>query len=88
MVLAAALSARLGGVDEAFVARLTALLRRAGLPVQPPALGTERWLSLMRMDKKSEAGEIRFVLLDAPGRASMRPAPDALVAEVLAAHGG
>ncbi len=46
MVLAAALSARLGGVDEGFVARLTALLRRAGLPVQPPALGAERWLAL------------------------------------------
>ena len=88
MVLAAALSARLGGVDEAFVGRLTALVRRAGLPVQPPALGDERWLSLMRMDKKSEAGEIRFVLLDAPGRASMRPAPDALVTDVLRAHGG
>ncbi len=88
MVLAAALSARLGTVDEAFVARLTALLRRAGLPVQPPPLGPERWLSLMRMDKKSEAGEIRFVLLDAPGRASLRPAPDALVAELLRAHGG
>ena len=88
MVLAAALSARLGGVDEAFVGRLTALVRRAGLPVQPPALGVERWLSLMRMDKKSEAGEIRFVLLDAPGRASMRPAPDALVVDVLRAHGG
>jgi 3-dehydroquinate synthase len=88
MVLAAALSARLGGVDEAFVARLTALLRRAGLPVQPPALGAERWLALMRMDKKSEAGEIRFVLLDAPGRAALRPAPDALVADVLRAHGG
>ncbi|RVT53422.1 3-dehydroquinate synthase [Rubrivivax albus] len=88
MVLAAALSARLGGVDEAFVRRLTALVRRAGLPVQPPALGAERWLSLMRMDKKSEAGEIRFVLLDAPGKASMRPAPDALVTDVLRAHGG
>lgn len=88
MVLAAALSARLGGVDDRFVARLTALIQRAGLPVQPPTLGAERWLSLMRMDKKSEAGEIRFVLLDAPGQASMRPAPDALVAEVLAAYGG
>ncbi|MCP5286952.1 MAG: 3-dehydroquinate synthase [Burkholderiaceae bacterium] len=88
MVLAAALSARLSGVDDRFVARLTALIERAGLPVRPPALGAERWLSLMRMDKKSEAGEIRFVLLDAPGQASMRPAPDALVAEVLAAHGG
>jgi 3-dehydroquinate synthase len=39
----------------------------------------------MRLDKKAEAGEIRFVLLEAPGRAAMRPAPDALVLEVLRA---
>ncbi len=88
MVLAASLSARLGGVDDAFAHRLTALLARAGLPVQPPALGVQRWLSLMRMDKKSEAGEIRFVLLDAPGRAALRAVPDDVVADLLRAHGG
>jgi 3-dehydroquinate synthase len=86
MVLAAELSARLGLVAPAFVTRLTTLLRRAGLPVAAPPMPTERWLSLMRLDKKSEAGEIRFVLLDGVGRAQMRPAPDALVGEVIAAH--
>ncbi len=84
MVMAAHLSQRLGGVDAAFVARLTALIERAGLPVQGPALGAERYLSLMRVDKKSEGGEIRFVLLDRPGSAVVRAAPDALVREVLA----
>lgn len=88
MLLAAALSARLGGVDAAFVDRLRALLVAAGLPVQPPALGLQRWLALMRLDKKSEAGEIRFVVLQAPGRAALQPVPDALVADVLRAHGG
>jgi len=83
MVLAAELSARLGGVDAAFVQRLRALLERAGLPVQPPSLGVQRWLELMRMDKKSEAGEIRFVVLDAPGRASLRPVADAQVSALL-----
>ncbi|RYF63608.1 MAG: 3-dehydroquinate synthase, partial [Comamonadaceae bacterium] len=52
MVMAARLSQRLGGVDAAFVARLTALIARAGLPTQGPALGVERYLSLMRVDKK------------------------------------
>jgi 3-dehydroquinate synthase len=85
MVLAADLSARLGGIDPAFAQRLRALIARAGLPVRAPDLGGERWLSLMRLDKKAEAGEIRFVLLDAPGRAVMRPAPDTLVLEVLRA---
>jgi 3-dehydroquinate synthase len=87
MVLAAALSQRLGLVDAAFVARLRALVERAGLPVKPPALGLDRWLQLMRSDKKAQAGQIRFVLIEAPGRAVLRPAPDALVREVLAEHG-
>ena len=42
-----------------------------------------RYLQLMRVDKKAEAGEIRFVLIDGPGRASMRTAPDALVRRVI-----
>ena len=43
----------------------------------------ERYLELMRIDKKSEGGEIRFVLLDGPGRAQVRAAPDALVCSVI-----
>jgi 3-dehydroquinate synthase len=66
------------------VRRLTALVERAGLPVVAPALGTERYLELMRIDKKSEAGEIRFVVIDKPGTAVMRGAPDAVVREVIA----
>jgi len=84
MVMAAHLSQRLGGIDASFVQRLTALIQRAGLPVVAPALGAERYLELMRIDKKSEAGEIRFVVLDKPGSAIMRGAPDAMVREVLA----
>ncbi|VTU23975.1 3-dehydroquinate synthase [Variovorax sp. PBS-H4] len=84
MVMAAELSQRLGGVDAAFVQRLSALIERAGLPVVAPALGAERYLELMRIDKKSEAGEIRFVVIDTPGSAVVRSAPDALVREVLA----
>ncbi len=84
MVMAAHLSHRLGGVDAAFVQRLKTLIGRAGLPVTGPALGADRYLDLMRVDKKSEAGEIRFVVIDAPGSATVRSAPDAMVREVLA----
>ncbi|MNU11188.1 3-dehydroquinate synthase [compost metagenome] len=49
-----------------------------------PALGAERYLELMRVDKKSEAGEIRFVVIDRPGSAVVRSAPDAMVRDVLA----
>jgi 3-dehydroquinate synthase len=84
MVMAAHLSQRLGGIDAAFVQRLTALIRRAGLPVVAPALGAGRYLELMRIDKKSEAGEIRFVVIDKPGSAVVRAAPESTVSEVLA----
>ena len=87
MVMAAELSRRLGMVDEAFVQRLKSLIERAGLPVRGPVLDASdnagRYLELMRIDKKSEAGEIRFVLIDGPGKAVVRGAPDALVREVI-----
>ena len=87
MVMAAHLSQRLGLVEMAFVQRLTTLIAQAGLPVRGPVLDNTdnagRYLSLMRLDKKSEAGEIKFVLIDGPGRAAMRGAPDALVREVI-----
>ena len=87
MVLAVRLSAALGLVDAAFAARLERIVARAGLPVRPPALPVTRWLELMRLDKKAEAGEIRFVLVERPGVAVMRTAPDALVGDVIAAAG-
>ena len=86
MVLAAELSARLSLVDAAFVERLRRLIQRAGLPVTAPRWPTERWLELMRVDKKAEAGEIRFIVIDTPGRAALRTAPDELVAATIQAH--
>ncbi|MBC7471123.1 MAG: 3-dehydroquinate synthase, partial [Ramlibacter sp.] len=84
MVMAARLSQRLGGVDEAFVQRLTELIRKAGLPVTGPKLGADRYLELMRVDKKAKAGAINFVVIDRPGHAAVRGAPDAVVREVIA----
>ena len=62
------------------------LIERAVLPVQGPRLGTQRYLELMRVDKKAEAGEIRFVVIEALGRAAVRGATDAMVGQVLDAH--
>ena len=84
MVMALQLSRRLGLVDEAFVRRVTALIARAGLPTVGPALGVDRYLELMRVDKKAEAGEIRFVVIERPGHAGVRGAPDEAVRQVLA----
>ena len=87
MVMAAHLSQRLGLIDMAFVERLTRLIKRAGLPVKGPILDASdnagRYLQLMQIDKKAEAGEIRFVLIDGPGKATVRAAPDAMVREVI-----
>jgi 3-dehydroquinate synthase len=86
MVLAAELSAELGLVPTAFVERIARLVARAGLPVTAPRMAPERWLELMRLDKKAEAGEIRFVVIEGVGRAAVRPAPDALVLRAIAKH--
>ena len=88
MVMACDLSQRLGLIDAAASARVTRLIERAGLPLRGPALGSARYLELMRHDKKAQAGEIRFVVLDGLGRAGVRAAPDALVEQVVQAHTG
>jgi 3-dehydroquinate synthase len=84
MVMALQLSCRLGYIDAGFAGRVTQLIRRAGLPTTGPALGAARYLELMQVDKKAEAGEINFVLIDRPGHAIVRSAPQAVVREVLA----
>lgn len=87
MVMGAKLSVRLGLMDDTLASRLTRLIERAGLPVVGPRIAEPdsagRYLELMRIDKKSEAGEIRFVVIEAPGRASVRAAPELLVREVI-----
>lgn len=97
MVMAARLSQCLGHVDEAFVQRLTRLVQAAGLPTVAPDLGAERYLQLMRGDKKSEGGDIKFVLIGdtplaaggkGPGVAITAKAPEAVVREVLAGSVG
>jgi len=85
--MAAELSRALGLVDAAFVQRLTRVIERAGLPTRGAVIDAQdnagRYLQLMRVDKKAESGEIRFVLIDGPGRATVRGAPDALVRQVI-----
>jgi 3-dehydroquinate synthase len=72
MVLAGELSVRVTGMPTAENRRLKQLLVRFGLPVDPPALGAERYLELMARDKKVDAGKLRLVLLEALGRPTIR----------------
>ncbi|MEO8856607.1 MAG: 3-dehydroquinate synthase [Burkholderiaceae bacterium] len=94
MVMAAELSLRLGLIDERLVLRLTRLIEAAGLPTRCPQLpsitagstaiaNADRYLELMRVDKKATAGEIKFVVLDREGSAALRGAPEAIVRQVI-----
>ena len=87
MVMAAHLSERMGLVNLKLVKRLELLIKKAGLPVVGPRLSPTdnagRYLELMRVDKKAQDGEIRFVLIDGPASASVRSAPDATVRQVI-----
>ena len=71
-ILAARLSRVLGMLSEDDLKRIVSLFERAGLPVQAPEIGLERYLQLMELDKKVEEGKMRFVVLDAIGRACVR----------------
>ncbi len=68
-MLACDLSQRLGWLHEEEVVRIRKLHERAGLPVEAPDLGTEKYLQLMGLDKKVSGGKIRFVLLRTIGNA-------------------
>jgi len=68
-IMAADLSRRLGWINEQDVARTRRLFERAQLPVVAPALGTDKYLQLMGLDKKVMGGKMRFVLLKAIGHA-------------------
>jgi 3-dehydroquinate synthase len=69
MLMAADLSHRLSLIDASLLARIHALLTRAGLPTAAPRIGAARALELMHMDKKVQAGTLRLVLLEKLGHA-------------------
>ena len=87
LCLAADLSKRLGLIGVAEVERIEAAVARAGLPTRIPGLGLEAAITAMRGDKKAEAGEIRFILIERIGRAVQRTVPDAALRATLAAGG-
>lgn len=88
MVMAADLSVRLGHLEEAARKRLVAVIAAAHLPTRAPTLGASRYVDLMRVDKKAEAGEIKFILLKRFGDTLITPAPDGAVLETLDASVG
>lgn len=84
MVLAADLSQRLGQMSAGEVERLRALTEAAGLPTTAPRLGVDEMIQMMRLDKKSTAGNIQFVLLNGLGQAQIQSADEGILRETLA----
>lgn len=87
LCLAADLSRRLGMIGADEVGRIEDAVTRAGLPTRIGGLGLEAAIAAMRGDKKAEAGEIRFVLLERIGRAVQRSVPDEVLRATLNAGG-
>ncbi|KAB2843494.1 MAG: 3-dehydroquinate synthase [Burkholderiales bacterium] len=71
MVMATHLSEDLGQIPGVLRERLVTLLRRARLPVSPPALEVNGFLERMRLDKKTLGGRFRLILLHELGRAGI-----------------
>ena len=87
MVMAARLSLAMGHIQPHYFERLLMLIAKAGLPIVAPVLhptdNAGRYLDLMRVDKKAEAGDIRFVLIHDQGKATLGRVDDALVRQVI-----
>ena len=69
---AADLSRRIGLLNEDDVTRIIALFKKARLPIQPPeCIDTDRFIELMAVDKKNVDGQIRLILLQKIGLATL-----------------
>lgn len=77
MCQAADLSRRMGWLTEADVGRIIAILQRARLPTEPPSsLDAEAFLEHMAVDKKNIEGQLRLILLERIGKATLPMAVD------------
>ena len=87
MVMGADLSCRLKHISKADLDRLRKVIQSMNLPTEAPKFGAPRYMELMQVDKKTEGGQIRYVVLEKIGKAQIKSVPDALVLETLQATG-
>lgn len=83
MECAARLAHRMQRIDDAFLARQTALLTALQLPIAVPDFEGEELVRIMRRDKKADEGRLRFVLPSKLGHVEL--VQDVRVDDVLAA---
>jgi len=86
-VLGADLSCRLNYISKADAQRLGKIIKSMRLPTVPPKFGAQRYMELMQVDKKTEGGQIRYVVLEKIGQAKIQSVADAQVIETLVATG-
>ena len=87
LVLAAKLSSLLGSLAPSDVKTIETAVSRAGLPTRVEGLSALNAIEAMRGDKKADAGQIRFIVLDRIGRASQRAVPQPVLLQALTAGG-
>ncbi len=83
LVLAARLSNRIGLLGAIDVQRVTQAVEAAGLPTRVDGLSADAAVASMYGDKKVEARQIRFVLLERIGAAIQRTVPEATLMATL-----
>ena len=84
MMGAVHISQRLGMITDEVVERQRRLLRRFSLPDMAPGLDSQLLFKAMSLDKKTEGGSIRWVLLEEVGKAVVRrDVPTELVEETV-----
>ncbi len=86
LVAAAAASVRSGLADPSLVERVRGLVSGAGLPVRLPTAALDAGVqaslhAAMQLDKKTDAGRLRLVLLRGPGEVEVAAVADPAVVE-------
>ena len=69
MVMAAKLSQSMGWLADKDVDRIVSLIKKAGLPTDPPKISVKKYMELMMLDKKTKDGQINLVLQKSIGDA-------------------
>jgi 3-dehydroquinate synthase len=88
MVMAAQMSVRLGYLDDSKLETVVKLLKKCGLPTEPPhAMKPEDFLDLMSRDKKNLGNNIRLILLKNLGEAFITDEyPEEILMATLKSH--
>ena len=84
MCMAARFSKMLGWMAQNEVDRVTALISRANLPVEPPEeISSQQFVDLMAVDKKVKDGQLRLVLMKGIGQSRVTSEFDSKTLEEL-----